>query len=269
MPNFIGPLALVFLRVFGAAALFWLISLFVKTKPVDKADLKKMFWLSMFGIVINQICFMVGLSLTQPINSAIIMISNPVIVFVFTLVVLKERLTFLKVGGLAVALSGALVLLLFKGNMQMGSETLLGDFMTLVNSVSWAVFFVMAKPIMLKYDTITATRWIFLFGAICMLPIGIGDVVHTNWNAFTGSAVFATGFVVLGTTFLAYLLNLYSLRALSPSVTSAYIYMQPFLATLFAVWMGQDKLTPTKIVSGILIILGLYLVNYKTKKTQS
>ena len=266
MPTFIGPLALVFLRVIGAGILFWILSIFVKTQKVELADLKKLMWLALFGIVINQVFFIYGLSLTQPINSAIIMISNPIIVFGFTLIILKERITVLKFSGLTMAIAGALILLMFKGNFEMGSDTRKGDLMTLINSISWAMFVVMVKPIMVKYETVTVMRWLFLFGSVYMLPIGLYDTLHTDWLAFTGQAVFATCFVVVVTTFLAYLLNIYGLRSLSPSVVSMYIYLQPFLASLFAILLGKDNLTSTKIFSGILIILGLYLVSFKPKK---
>ena len=116
MPTYIGPIALVFLRIFGACILFWILSLFLKTETVAKKDLIKMLWLALFGIVINQVFFIYGLSLTHPINSAIIMISNPIMVFIFTLIILKERVTILKLSGLSFAIFGATTLLLFKGN---------------------------------------------------------------------------------------------------------------------------------------------------------
>ncbi len=267
MPNFISPLALVFLRIVGACILFWILSLFVKTQKVKPADLKKMMWLTLFGVIINQVFFIYGLSLTEPINSAIIMISNPIIVFIFTLIVLKERVTFLKVSGLTLAICGALTLILFKGNFELGSKTIKGDLMTLINATSWAIFVVMVKPVMQTYNTVTVMRWMFLFGTIYIMPIGLYDTLHTNWQAFTGHAVFATCFVVVATTFFAYLLNIYGLQSLSPNVVSMYIYLQPFLASFFAILMGEDKLTPTKLFSGALIICGLYLVNYKRTST--
>jgi drug/metabolite transporter (DMT)-like permease len=259
-------LALVFLRIVGACILFWIFSLFVKTQKIEKADFKKLIWLTLFGVVINQVFFIYGLSLTHPINSAIIMISNPIVVFIFTLIILKERITVFKVGGLSIAIVGALIILRFKGNFEAGSDTIVGDMMTLVNSISWAIFVVLIKPIMMKYDTINVMKWLFLFGTIYMLPIGLYDTLNTNWSGFNSHAAFAVCFVVIATTFFAYLLNIYGLRSLSPSVVSAYIYIQPFLASIFAIIMGEDKLTPTKIFSGILIILGLYLVNFKPKK---
>ncbi|MCE3259305.1 MAG: family transporter [Bacteroidetes bacterium] len=267
MPAYIGPIALVFLRVFGACALFWLLSLFVKVQKVEKKDMIRMSWLALFGVVINQVFFIYGLSITTPINSSIIMISNPIMVFIFTLIVLKEKITGFKVSGLILAITGAFLILRYRGNFQVGSETMAGDLMTLINSTSWAIFVVMVKPIMMKYNTVTAMKWMFLFGSIYMLPIGLTETLHTDWNGFTGEAVFATCFVVVATTFFAYLLNIYGLQELSPSTVSMYIYLQPFLATSFAILLGKDNLTPTKVFSGILIICGLYLVNMKTKKS--
>lgn len=267
MPAYISPLALVFLRITGACLLFWLLSLVYKTQKVEKKDLIKMAWLAVFGVVVNQVFFIWGLSLTHPINSAIIMISNPVIVFIFTLFLLKERISFFQFSGLSLALAGATMLLLFRGNLQFGSETMAGDLLTLINSASWAIFVVLVKPIMLKYNTATAMRWMFLFGSIYILPIGLGETLQTNWQAFTGEAVFAVCFVVIATTFFAYLLNIYGLQHLSANTVSAYIYLQPLLASLFAMLLGKDQLTPTKLVSGGLIIAGLYLINTKSKST--
>ncbi len=266
MPTYIGPIALVFIRIFGACILFWILSLFLKTETVAKKDLIKLLWLALFGIVINQVFFIYGLSLTYPINSAIIMISNPIMVFIFTLIILKERVTILKLSGLGLAIFGATTLLLFKGNLEFGSETIVGDLFTLINSASWAIFVVMVKPIMEKYNTVTVMRWIFLFGSFYILPLGLADFTKIDWSRFNDYAIFATCFVVIATTFFAYLLNIYGLKSLSPSTVSAYIYLQPFLASIFAIIMGKDSLTLTKLFSGILIIFGLYLINIKTKK---
>lgn len=266
MPDYISPIALVFLRILGAGVLFWITSLFVTIQKVEKQDMKRMALVALFGVVINQIFFIYGLSLTTPINSSIIMISNPIMVFIFTLFILKERITVLKTSGLILAIIGAVMILSLRGNFEVGSETIAGDLMTLINSASWAIFIVMAKPIMQKYNTATAMRWMFLFGSIYILPIGFIETLHTNWSGFTGHAVFALFFVVVMTTFFAYFLNVFGLQVLSPNTVSAYIYLQPFLASLFAILIGEDKLTPTKLFSGILIILGLYLVNIKPKK---
>lgn len=266
MPKYIEPIALVFCRIVGACILFWLLSLFAKKEKVEKRDMKKMLLLAVFGVAVNQAFFISGLNLTSPINSAIIMISNPIAVILFTLLVLKERITIYKISGLSLGVIGAVTLLLFKGNFSFGSDTIIGDVFTVINSLSWAVFVVMAKPIMQKYQTVTVMKWIFLFGAIYIAPIGIPDLIKTEWNQFIPEALGMLTFVIVATTFLAYLLNTYALKALSPSVVSTYIYLQPFLATLFAVSLGNDSLSPIKILSAVCIITGVYLVSKKTKK---
>lgn len=267
MPKFINPIALVFLRIIGAFILFLCLSLFTKTEKVEKKDLIKLFWLALFGVVINQVFFIYGLSLTHPINSSIIMVSNPIMVFIFTLIILKEKINIFNIIGLSLAIIGACTLLLFKGNLEFGSDTIIGDLFTLINSASWAIFVVMVNPIMKKYNTITVMRWLFLFGCIYILPIGLYDAWHINWGAFNNHAIFATCFVVIATTFIVYLLNIFGLKSLSPSTVSAYIYLQPFLACIFAIILGKDSMTVTKVFSGIIILIGLYLINKKNKKT--
>ena len=268
MPVYIKPLGLVMLRISGALLLFWVLSLFSKKESLEKGDLKKMMLLALFGVAINQAFFIYGLSLTKPINSAIIMVSNPIAVMLFTIFVFKERFTIYKITGLAFGVIGALTLLLFKaqGSFSIGSETITGDLMTLVNSLSWAVFVVMAKPYMQKYQTVTVMKWIFLFGFFYMCPFGIPDLLDVQWSVLPSQTIFAMAFVVVATTFLAYLLNTYALKALSSSVVSMYIYLQPFLATVIAIALCKDELSPLKIISATLIISGVYLASRKKKE---
>lgn len=269
MPDHVKPFGLVMMRVTGACILFWLISLFSKPEKLEKGDLRKLMLIAFFGVSANQIFFIWGLSLTSPINSAIIMVSNPIAVMLFTIIILKERITILKITGLGFGVMGALILLLFKahGTFSIGSDTIVGDLMTLANSLFWAMFVVMVKPFMLKYNTITVMKWTFLFGFLYVCPIGMQDMLNVEWNGLTPDIIFAIAFVVIATTFLAYLLNTYALKALSSSVVSMYIYLQPFLATIIAVWLGKDELTILKVVSAALIISGVYLTSVKKKES--
>lgn len=265
MPVYISPFGLVTMRIGGACILFWLLSLFMKPEKVDKADLKKLGVLALFGVFINQISFLWGLSLSSPINSAIIMVSNPIAVMLFTFFVMKEKITALKISGIGLGATGALILLLFKANggFSIGSDTIAGDLLTLVNSLSWAVFVVMTKPYMQKYQATTVMKWVFLAGALYMFPWSTPELFKVDWLHLPPHAIIAMIFVVVGTTFLAYLLNMYALKTLSSSVVSMYIYLQPFLATLFAIALGKDNLNAIKIISAALIISGVYLAGKK------
>lgn len=268
MPTYLHPISLVFLRIFGATLLFWCTGFFITEKQeVSKQDIRKMFVLSLFGVLINQFFFIYGLSITTPINSAIIMISNPIIVFILRYFIFsdKQHRTFQwkKWIGLLMGISGALTLILFKGNFSFGSDTWLGDLMTLLNSASWALFLIYGKTMLQKYHTLSVMKYMFLWGSILFLPIALYFLIHEKWTSIPANIYAAIAFVVIATTFFAYLLNTYGLKLLSTSVVSMYIYIQPFLATLFAVLLGKDEITPTKLIAGTFVLLGIYLVNTK------
>lgn len=226
--------------------------------------------LAVFGVACNQLCFIYGLHLSKPINSAIIMTINPIVVTIFTLIVLKEKFSLFKVIGLALGIGGALTLLLSNGkSFQINKETALGDLLTLINACSWALFIVLAKPYMQLYKTVTVMKWIFLFGWFLVFPFALSDLQKIHVNLFTPHAWFALSFVVIGTTFLAYLLNVFALKTLSPSTVSAYIYLQPFLAIIFALLLKKDEISFLKFLSGSLIITGVYLAGMKTKNKKT
>ena len=267
MPAYVQPFAFVLMRVGCALILFWIISaIFIKEK-IDKKDLPRIAVLAACGVAVNQMLFLKGLSLTTPINASIIMVSNPIIVLLIAAMVLKEKISISKIFGIAIGISGALLLLLFNKRFSFGSETLSGDSMILINSTSWALYLILVKPLMKKYNTFTIVKWVFLFGFIYVLPFGFSEFQQVKWATMPSGVWRDIAFVVLGSTFFAYALNTYALRALSPSVVSIYIYVQPFIATLIAIfYYRNDELDLRKIISGMLIIIGVYLVSRPFKK---
>lgn len=267
MPAYVPPFAFVLMRVVGALVLFWIVSAFFIKEKVDKKDLPYMAMLAIFGVAVNQLLFLKGLSLTKPTNGAIIMTSNPIIVICIAAVFLKEKITFQKIIGILIGVAGALIMLLYGKNFAFGSDTLYGDMLILINSVSWALYVVLVKPLMRKYNTFTVVKWVFLFGVMYVLPFGYSEIKTIQWDTFTFDVWKDVLFVVIATTFLAYILNTYALRALSPSVVSIYIYLQPFLATLIAIYIyNNDELDLRKLTAGVLIIFGVYLVSVPINK---
>jgi drug/metabolite transporter (DMT)-like permease len=262
MPSHVKPFAFVLMRVGGALILFWIVStLFIKEK-VEKKDFPRLALLAVFGVACNQLLFLKGLSITTPINASIIMISNPIVVLIIASVLIKEKISLNKIAGIIFGISGALLMLTFNKDFSFGSDTISGDIMILVNSVSWACYVVLVKPLMSKYNTFTIVKWVFLFGFCYVLPFGFSQFREVNWAQMPAGIWYDVIFVVVGTTFFAYVLNTYALRALSPSVVSVYIYLQPFLATLFAVYYYRnDTLDARKILAAVLIIIGVFLVS--------
>ena len=263
MPTYILPFGFIFCRVLGAMGLFWLVQSFTYEK-VEKKDLLLIAVCGFFGVAANQLMFFYGLNITTPINAGIIMTSNPILVLIASAIILKNKITTFKIGGIFLGISGALLLLLFKTDFSFGSDTLLGDLFIFLNALSYGVYLVIVAPLMKKYSPLTVIKWVFTFGFIFVLPFGVHQFTEIDWASFTSSIWLKFAFVIIGTTFLAYLFNIYGLKKLSPSVVSTYIYLQPLLATVFAIWAGKDTLDWIKILAAILIFSGVYMVS-KTK----
>ena len=160
------------------------------------------------------------------------------------------------------------MLLLFKKDFSFGSETITGDIFIFLNALSYGSYLVLAVPLMKKYNALTVITWVFTFGAIYVFPFGIEEFTKIEWATFTSTIWIKFAFVIIGTTFFAYLLNIYGLKNLNPSTVSTYIYLQPLLAASFAIWAGKDSLDWIKIVAALLIFSGVYLVSSrKASKT--
>ncbi len=265
MPHWMEPRAIIFLRVLGAAAAFWLVSLLTEAQPVARKDLKRLFLLAVFGVAINQTLFFEGLNLSTPINASIIMVGTPILVLVMSHLIIRERISGKKLTGVLLGFSGAAFLILRNGRFSLESGTTLGNFLILINASSYGLFLVLVKPLMAKYHPITVMKWVFGFGLLLVLPITTGPFLRTNFAVIPFTIWLSVGYVVLFTTFFAYLLNNYSLKKLSPSATSSYMYLQPLLASLVAIVAGKDRLTMTEIVASLLIFSGVYFVNERKK----
>jgi drug/metabolite transporter (DMT)-like permease len=263
MPESIKPFALVSLRSATTAALFWITSLFLPREPVRSKDLLFLFGCSFFGVVINQILFLVGLDLTSPINSSIILSTNPIFAFVFAALILKERISFLKGTGLAIGLSGVLLLILQNGTPDIASSTFLGDVFTLINTISWAFYTVIIKRMLEKYHPVTVMKWTFVFGMLTNIPAGYSQWSTMDWSSITVYGWLGIGYVVVFATFLGYLLLIFGLRRLSPTIVSTYTYTQPVIAAYIASMMGQDHIDLVMITSALLIFAGVFVVSWQ------
>ncbi len=262
MRDHIGPFALVVLRVLGVTPLFWLAdALFVKEKT-DKKDLPRLFLLCLFGVTINQTLFIKGLSLTSPISAAIMMITTPILVVVVAGFLIRERITWVRAAGIIIGFAGAATLMLNSGLSSTGrDDNPFGDLLIFINALSWGTYLVLVKPLIKKYHTVTILRWTFTFSMIFIIPIGYNQLVAVNWESFTPTAYGLLFFVIFFTTFLAYLLNIYALKELSPAVVSAYIYLQPLLTAIIAISTGNDSISWGKVFSALLIFIGVFLVS--------
>ncbi len=267
MPDHLAPFAFVFTRIFGACILFWILSLMLPQEKIQRADLPRLFLCSVFGVALNQSVFMNALNLTTPIDASIIMTATPILVLVFARTLLKEPVTAYKMAGIGFGATGAILLILNSGDIGFGNEQLAGNLLIVVNATSYGLYLVLVKPLLNKYHPVTVMRWIFLMGLVWVSPLGIPAVINTDWTVLPAGIIGSIFYVTVAVTFLAYLLNIYSLKHVKPITVSTYMYSQPVIASIVATLFLQDVITLVKVISAVLVFLGVYFVSYSSGRT--
>lgn len=266
MPTYIEPFGFIFLRVTGAAVLFWLISFWGPKEKIANSDWPRIVGCTIFGMVINMLLFFKGLSLSTPINSSVIITVSPILVLILASILIKERITILKVTGIITGLAGALALVFFSTGAAVNAPNIpLGNLFFIINAFSYGMYLILVKPLTAKYHPFTLMKWLFLFAVIINFPITIFEFSRVEWTALPMDAIWKMVFVVVGTTFSTYLLNIFALRELNASTISAFIYLQPLIAIIFAVSTGADSLNAIKIIAAVLVFAGVYMVTRKPK----
>jgi len=263
MPDYLQPRVIILFRVVGATIIFWLVSSLFSKEKVDKKDFPRLALSALFGIAINQIMFFEGLNLTTPINASIIMVSTPILVLILAHFLIGDKISFQKIIGIALGASGASYLILLQGNISFNSSTFMGNIFVLINAASYATFLVIVKPLMKKYSALTIMKWVFLMGTIYVLPFSLHLAMEADYSVIPFNIWLSVAYVIIFTTVFAYFLNNYSLKTISPTVNSAYIYLQPFLASVVAIFASKDELTWTKIIAAVLIFLGVYFASLR------
>lgn len=270
MPAVIEPSGFILLRVSGAVILFWMVSVFYPTEKIDKKDWPRIIACAFFGMVLNMLAFFKGLSLSTPINSSVVITMVPVLLLILSAVFLKEKITWLKTTGIGLGLIGTLMLIFFGAKTQHNAPNIpLGNFYFILNATSYSIYLIIVKPLVAKYSSITLMKWFFLFACIMNIPVGIQEFMAVSWSQLPLDIIGKLSFVVIGTTFFTYLFNIYALKQLKPSTIGSFIYLQPILATIFAVLVGADTLTSIRIGAAVLIFAGVYLSTRKPKRNKA
>lgn len=264
MPQFIGPFGFILLRVSGALVLFLLAHrLWIREKIQSARDYLWLMLCAALGVAINMLCFFWGLSLTSPINASVMMTINPLLVVLFSALLASEPLQWRKVAGIGLGLVGALLQVFdpFGVSKSVDGISWKGDLLILINASSYALYLVLVKPLMRKYHAFTIVKWTFSFGLLMVLPFGYQELAQVHWHEMNAKIALGLSFVVFGTTFLAYLLNAWSLRHVASSVVGAYIYVQPLLASAIAILWGGYQGHVYMLVYAALIFGGIFLVS--------
>ncbi len=265
MPHYIKAFGFIVLRVGGAAILFLIASLSIKS---EKVDWKRHGWrflvCSIFGVMANMLMFFKGLEITTPINGAVLMLATPVFVFILNIVFNKQQLILAQVIGIAIACLGCVVLMT-GSDFNFSSATMPGDILIILNAISYAAYLVLARELLQHYHTLTVSKYTFLIGTVLVLPFGYGDLSTTNFIGMEQAIVLKILFIIIFTTFVTYLLNAWAIVKAGPTLVGAYIYLQPILAAIIAVVLKKDELNMQKILAILLIFAGVFITSTKNK----
>lgn len=267
MPDYIGAFGLVQLRLMGAGFIFFIVSFLAPKQKIDTADYLRLFFAALLGMCINMLMFLKGLELSTPINSSVMITLTPVMVLVLSYIFLKEKIGILKLGGIMIGFAGALILIFYGKKLSANApNAMLGNIMFLINASAFAGYLVLSKPLTQKYNTLVLMKWMFFIGIILALPVTFNEFRSVEWTSLPFTAVWRMSFVVVGTTFLTYLLNMYALKSLPASTIGAFIYLQPPIAIIYAIITGNDTLDLVKIIAMVLVFSGVYFATTKITK---
>lgn len=261
MNGFLGAFGFIVIRVTGAGLLFLMVYLLFNREKVERKDMLPLFISSCFGVAGNMLMFFKGLSLTSPINASVLMLNAPVFVIIFSAIIYKTRPQPAQIAGIIIAFAGAFWMIASKNNGSAISSST-GDIFILLNATSYAFYLVYVKRLIVKYKSLTVVTFAFLFGIPLVWPFGFSDIQSADFSHFPEYIWWAVGFVVLGTTFVAYLFNAWALQNTAPAVVGSYIYLQPIIASGIAIALQQDVLSVQKIAAGLLVFCGVFMVSY-------
>ncbi len=267
MPEYVGAFGFIFIRTGWATLLFWILSWFLPKEKIKREDYFRMFLAALTGMCINMLTFFKGLELSTPVNSGIFATTNPIIILLLSYLFLGEKIIKRKFLGIAMGFTGALILVLHGTEDTINAPNVLeGNVLLMINAIFFSGFIIVVKPLSEKYNVVTIMKWLFLIGFIMTFPVTVKEYSEVDWLKMPFDVIWRVSFVVLGTTFSTYLLNVFALRNLQASTVGAFAYAQPIIAISYAIYTENDSIDLLKGLACAIILIGVYLVSKKPIK---
>lgn len=262
LDDWVTPMTYMATRCVGATIIFWLVSLFLPREHVERRDLMVIMAGGLLGFVISQTLTAWALQYTTPVYFSLIATLTPIATMLLAALFLGERITGIKSVGVFLAILGAALMVFVGWQGGAGRNDLLGIVLALLSLLTWAVYLIITRKVSQRYTAVTQMKWIFLVSSVAVLPFA--------WKEFPQTALFggqcawdgalAMGFIVVFATVLGYFTIPYAMKFLRATTVSIYTNIQPVVASLVAIAIGQDIMTWDKPVAAVLVLLGAWLV---------
>lgn len=258
----IPPIVLFSMRALATGTLFWLISLFLPRERMSRGDMALTACASLLGLFVPQLTFLTAIGITTPVDLSVINSITPIATMFVAAIFLKEPITWMKAGGVALSFAGVVGLILLSAHATGATHTHpIGIVLCIVNSISFALYLGIFRPLISRYHVVTFMRWMFLFTFLCSLPFAVGKLPAVSFCAVAPRLWWKIGFLVFFATFVAYFLIPVGQKRIRPTLVSMYGYLQPIIATVVSVCIGLDALTLPKVVAIACVFGGVWVVN--------
>ena len=262
LDQWVSPMAYMATRCLGAAAIFWLISLFLPREKVAPRDLTVIILGGLLGIVVSQTLTAWALTFTTPVYFSLIATLTPVATMLCATLFIGEKISTRGVVGVALGVAGAMLMVFIGWQGGSGKNDILGIALTLLSMLTWAVYLIITRKVSARYTAVTQMKWVFLASAIAVLPFSLTDLqsaplysVATQWSGLAEMA-----FIVVFATVAGYFAIPFAMRYLKATTVSVYTNLQPIVASLVAISLSQDVLTWDKPVALVMVLLSAWLV---------
>ena len=253
-----NPVVFAYLRIVGSAIVLNVMLRHGESEALSREDAWRLVGYAILGVVINQTLFLAGLSLTSAHVAAILITAVPVFALAGAIVVGRERATAAKFAGIGLALTGALLVVGGEG-FAGAMKSFLGDLLIICNSLSYAMYLVLSKPMMARVSARRVVGRMFALGAFLMIPIAVWPLCHERWSAIPMRSWIALLLVIAGPTVSAYLLAAWALRHADASLVAAYSYLQPVITAVLAWFFLGEHIRSIAIAAALLIFTGVWL----------
>lgn len=254
-------ITMVSFRVAGACLLFWIASLFAPKEQVPWRDRLMFIGAALTGLLFNQCCFTIGLSITSPINASIVTTSMPIFAMILAALILREPITGKKALGVLMGCCGALILILSSAahaDARVGD--IRGDLLCLFAQFSFALYLSLFNPLIKRYNVFTVNKYMFSWATLILLPLSSYHVYGVISQPIPLLTWIEAGYVVVCGTFFCYILTMIGQRTLRPTVVSVYNYVQPIVAVAASLIMGISTMKLTHVLAVVLVFSGVWLV---------
>ena len=258
----ISPMSMIFMRGLIGGVLFTVVYFLFIREKILLSDIPLFILCALTGVSINMSLFFIGLNYTNPINASLVMTTSPVMVLIFSFMILREKISKVNILGVFTALVGATVLI-YRPNISIFNHSIMGDFFVFLNGTSYALYIVLVKSLVKRYHSFTILMMVFSLGFLFIIPFSVQDWLDISWGQLSTEVYLSIAFVLLGTTCMTYFFNAFALNHVKSSTVGSYIYLQPLIASFFAILLEKDQLNFKMILSSMLIFGGLYMVSKK------